>query len=63
MVVLTAGQPSTGLTYVIDDVPYIAETEGKLFYSEVMNIEFSNVEMPSLADTGGGKIVGYYICR
>jgi hypothetical protein len=52
-VVLTAGQPSpsTGLTYVIDDVPYIAETEGKLFYSEVMNIEFSNVEMP--ADTGG----------
>jgi hypothetical protein len=27
-VVLTAGQPSpsTGLTYVIDDVPYIAET-------------------------------------
>jgi hypothetical protein len=28
-----------------------------------MNIEFSNVEMPSLADTGGGKIVGYYICR
>jgi hypothetical protein len=64
-IVITLGEPSpsTGLTYTIDDVPYISETESKLFYSEVMNIEFSNIEMPSLADTGGEKIVGYYIVR
>jgi hypothetical protein len=33
---------------------YIAETEVNYFIL-VMNIEFSNVEMPSLADTGGEK--------
>jgi hypothetical protein len=43
--VVPAGQPSpsTGLTYVIDDVA-LAETEVNYFIL-VMNIEFSNVEM------------------
>jgi len=55
--------PRTGLTYTVADVPYIAETEGKLYFSEVMHIEFSNIEMPSLIDTNGQKIIGYYIVR
>ena len=54
---------ANGLTYTVQDVPYIVETEGKYYFSEVMNIEFSNIVMPSEKDTNGQKIVGYYIVR
>jgi hypothetical protein len=54
---------ANGFTYIVEDVPYVAETESKFYFSEVMNIEFSNIQMPDEKDTGGQKIIGYYIVR
>ena len=54
---------STGMTYRIDIVPGAIDNETKLYTSEIFGIKFSNVHLPSLADTNGQKITGYYIVR
>lgn len=53
----------TGLTYTIN-VRYVAQgLEEKLYKATVFGIKFSNIVLPSLADTNNQKIIGYYIVR
>jgi hypothetical protein len=53
----------TGLTYVL--TVGIAELDSKedLYKANIFGIKFSNIQLPSLADTGGYKVIGYNIVR
>jgi hypothetical protein len=55
--------PVTGLAYTITEEPYTNTSKEKQYFSQVLGIEFSNIVLPSLEDTAGVKIVGYYIGR
>ena len=62
--VLTGTSSSgTGLTYTIDvgQSPTGANTD--LYKATVFGIRFSNILLPSLVDSGGQDIIGYYIVR
>ena len=43
--------------------PFTSTVKGRSFSTEILGVKFSGVEMPSVKDTGGNKIVGYYIVR
>lgn len=60
---VTSGTSPKGITYVAEPVTSTSETEGKLYSTEIMGIKFSGVDMPSLADTNGEEVIGYYIVR
>jgi len=53
----------TGMTYKITIAVGITATEDKVYTAEIFGINFSNIQMPSLEDTLGQKITGYYIVR
>jgi len=59
----TGTSSNTGLTYTIVLTPWVDTEEKNLFTSEILGISFSNIQMPSLEDTGGKKVIGYYIVR
>ena len=42
---------------------YVNTSKTKLYKTNILGIKFSNVEMPTLADTGGHKVIGYYIVK
>ena len=50
-------------TYTTSTQPYTSTVQGRLFTTEIFGIKFSGVDLPSLEDTNGEKIVGYYIVR
>lgn len=52
-----------GLKYVTSTESSIETLEGKKYFSEIFGIKFSGVDLPSLNDTNGEKIIGYYIVR
>jgi hypothetical protein len=58
--------PFTGLTYS-DSIEVVESStsvsDGSIYTSEIFGIKFSNIDVPSLEDTNGEKIVGYYIVR
>lgn len=59
----TGTSGSTGLTYTIDIGQAPTGTTTELFKASVFGIKFSNIAKPSLADTDGQEVVGYYIVR
>ncbi len=62
--VVTPGSTSEkGLVYQTAVLPSTQTVEGKIFSTEIMGIKFSGVDIPSLNDTNGEKIIGYYIVR
>lgn len=50
-------------TYTVTAQPYSSTVQGRLFATEIFGIKFSGIDAPSLDDTNGEKIVGYYIVR
>jgi len=52
-----------GLTYSTNVIPADFTTEGKIFSTEILGIKFSGVDLPSLVDTNGNEVIGYYIVR
>lgn len=60
---VTVGVSPKGLTYVATPLNSTQTTEGKVYSTEILGIKFSGVDLPSLNDTNGEKIVGYYIVR
>jgi hypothetical protein len=61
--VLVDPSQNSGLTYTIRQEQEESNLENSVYKSNIYGIKFSNVEYPSLSDTGGQKIVGYYIVR
>lgn len=41
----------------------ISTTKGKTVTSEILGIKFSNIERPTVQETGGKEVIGYYIVR
>lgn len=52
-----------GLNYTtsIEEVEY--STQSKIYSSEILGIKFSDVDIPSIEDTNGEQVIGYYIVR
>jgi hypothetical protein len=63
MNVYTAVSPHSGLTYQVRvNVSSFVTTE-KQYVTDLYGIKFSNIKKPSLSDTNGQSIIGYYIVR
>jgi len=60
---VTSSVSPKGITYVALPVNSTITTEGRVYSTEILGIKFSGVDLPSLNDTDGEKIVGYYIVR
>jgi hypothetical protein len=54
---------STGMTYKIVIGIGVQDASDPLYSSEIFGLNFSNIHKPSLADTNGQEITGYYIVR
>jgi hypothetical protein len=52
-----------GLTYTIETIQADIDSEERVYSSDVYGIQFSGVELPTITDTGGEEIIGYYIVR
>jgi len=52
-----------GLQYATEIVDAEFTTESKIYSTEIFGIKFSGIDTPSLEDTNGAKIIGYYIVR
>jgi hypothetical protein len=50
-------------TYTVTVQPYTSTVQGRLFSTEILGIKFSGIDAPSLDETNGEKIIGYYIVR
>lgn len=58
------GTPSPkNITYTNSIEPYTNTSEVKLYKTNILGIKFSGIELPTLADTNGEEIIGYYIVR
>jgi hypothetical protein len=53
----------TGMTYSIVIGIGTQDASDPLYSAEIFGLNFSNIHKPSLADTNGEEIVGYYIVR
>lgn len=42
---------------------YVQTLDSKQFESDLLGIRFTNIDLPSLAETNGNRIIGYYIVR
>lgn len=54
------------LTYTVRAVTGSGESsfvDDAEYYADIFGIEFSNIDKPTLVDTGGEDVVGYYIVR
>lgn len=49
--------------YSTEVVSSSSTVQGRAFTTEILGIKFSNIEVPSLEDTGGKKVIGYFIVR
>lgn len=56
-------ETNTPATYTVSSQPYSSTVQGRLFTTEILGIKFSGIDAPSIDDTNGEKIVGYYIVR
>ena len=54
---------STGMTYKILIGIGTQDASDPLYSSEIFGLNFSNIHKPSLADTNGEEVIGYYIVR
>lgn len=58
--------PFSGIQYTENIVPLDSTSstiEDAEYYAEIFGINFANIDRPSLEDTNGEKVVGYYIVR
>ena len=53
----------TGLTYTITIGIGVRNNSEPLYTTELFGLNFSNIVKPSLADTNGQEVIGYYIVR
>jgi hypothetical protein len=53
----------TGLTYTITIGIGVKNNSEPLYTTEIFGLNFSNIVKPSLADTNGQEVIGYYIVR
>ena len=53
----------TGMSYKVVIGIGIKENSDDLYSSQIFGLNFSNIRKPSLADTNGEEVVGYYIVR
>lgn len=60
---LSPSESNDGLTYSAEVVISDKVVEENVHATEMFGIKFSNIERPSLEDTGGNKVVGYYIVK
>jgi hypothetical protein len=51
------------MTYKIVIATGIQDTSSPLYTTDIFGLKFSNIVKPSLVDTNGQKIIGYYIVR
>ncbi|MGL6105517.1 MAG: hypothetical protein ACRC0V_11900, partial [Fusobacteriaceae bacterium] len=49
--------------YNLASAIYTNEIQNKSYYTEILGIKFSGIELPTLEDTRGKKIIGYNIVR
>lgn len=54
---------TTDSSYTILPKESSSTVQGKLYSTEILGIKFSGIDIPSLNDTNGEKIIGYYIVR
>ena len=59
----TATSGTTGLVYNTEVIINSINVGLNVFKSQMFGVKFSNIEVPSLEDTNGEKIVGYFIVR
>lgn len=59
----TAVSGATGLKYKITISESSFNTTEKQYVTDLFGIKFSNIVKPSIADTNGQNIIGYYIVR
>ena len=50
-------------TYTTEVKSLQIKTQGRVFTTEILGINFSGIEAPSVEETGGKKVVGYFILR
>jgi membrane protein implicated in regulation of membrane protease activity len=55
--------PETGVTYSLDIVADSRELEESTYVANIFGFKFSNILLPLPEETGGKKIIGYYIVR
>lgn len=54
---------TTNSSYTVVPQESSSTIQGKLYSTEILGIKFSGIDIPSLNDTNGEKIIGYYIVR
>jgi hypothetical protein len=59
----TGNSSVSDMTYKITIGIGVQDFESPLHTAEIFGINFSNIHKPSLVDTGGQEVVGYYIVR
>lgn len=59
----TGTSTQTGMKYVITIGLGVRDSSEPLYTTEIFGLNFSNIHRPSLADTNGQKVIGYYIVR
>lgn len=52
-----------GLVYTTEIADAVFTSETKIYSSQILGIKFSGVDIPTLEDTNGEAIIGYYIVR
>ena len=50
-------------TFTTEVVEYESTMQGRVHTTQIFGAKFSGIEKPSLEDTGGKEVVGYYIVR
>ena len=50
-------------TYTTEVTNSVNTVQGKTFKTKILGIKFSGVDIPSIEDTNGKKVVGYFIVR
>lgn len=63
MAVYTVTSAVTGLTYTMTVLEGAVNSAQDTYVGTIFGIKFSNIELPSLEDTNGKEVIGYYIVR
>ena len=53
----------TTMTYTVNIGTVAQDINNPLYSTEIFGLNFSNIHRPSLADTNGQEVIGYYIVR
>lgn len=59
----TGVSTATGMTYTITIGVGVQDNSEPLYTADIFGLNFSNIHKPSLEDTNGEEVIGYYIVR